>query len=83
MKTDSELRQDVLNEFRRIPSIETAEIGVDTRDGIVTLSGNVDSHNKKWTAERTAARVIGVRAMSARIQVTYPGLSPAFRGLCR
>lgn len=83
MKTDRELRQDVLDEFRKVPAIETVEIGVGVKDGVVTLSGIVDSHNKKWAAERTAARVIGVRALAEQIQVRYAGVAAAFRGLCQ
>ena len=83
MKTDRDLRQDVLDEFRKVPALETAEIGVGVKDGVVTLSGNVDSHNKKWAAERTAARVIGVRALAEQIQVRYTGVAAAFRGLCQ
>ena len=79
MKTDGELQLDVLNEFRREPGIETVEIAVGVKDGVVTLSGNVDSYNKKWAAERTAARVVGVRAMAEEIQVKYPGLLGAIR----
>jgi osmotically-inducible protein OsmY len=73
MKTDAELQQDVMNELKWEPTLKAAEIGVAVKDGIVTLSGYVDSYVKKLVAERAAARVFGVRAVAEAIQVRLPG----------
>jgi len=73
MKTDAELQQDVMNELKWEPIVKAAEIGVAVKDGVVTLSGYVDSYVKKWAAERAAARVFGVRAVTEAIQVRLPG----------
>ena len=73
MKTDTDLQQDVMSELRWEPTIRAAEIGVGVTDGVVTLSGYVDSYWKKWTAERAAARVFGVKAVAEKIQVRLPG----------
>jgi osmotically-inducible protein OsmY len=73
MKTDAELQQDVMNELKWEPTIKSAEIGVAVKDSVVSLSGYVDSYVKKWTAERAAARVFGVRAVAEAIQVRLPG----------
>ena len=73
MKTDTELQQDVMNELQWEPRIKAAEIGVGVADGVVTLSGYVDSYFKKWAAERAASRVFGVKAVAEEIQVRYPG----------
>ena len=73
MKTDTELQQDVMNELKWEPSVKAAEIGVGVKDGIVTLSGYVDSYDKKWAAERAAERVFGVKAVAEEIQVKLPG----------
>ena len=73
MKTDTQLQQDVMEELRWEPTIRAAEIGVSVTDGVVTLSGYVDSYWKKWTAERAAARVFGVKAVAEKIQVRLPG----------
>ena len=51
MKTDTELQQDVMDELKWEPTIKAAEIGVGVTDGVVTLSGYVDSFYKKWAAE--------------------------------
>ncbi|MFC1993574.1 BON domain-containing protein [Chloroflexota bacterium] len=72
MKTDAELQQDVMNELKWEPTIKAAEIEVAVKDGVVTLSGYVDSYVKKGVAERAAARVFGVRAVAEEIQVRLP-----------
>jgi osmotically-inducible protein OsmY len=73
VKTDTELQQDVMNELKWEPTIKAEEIGVGVTDGVVTLSGYVDSFWKKWSAERAAARVFGVKAVAEEIQVRLPG----------
>ena len=73
MKTDTELQQDVMNELKWEPTLKSAEIGIAVKDGVVTLSGYVDSYVKKLVAERAAARVFGVRAVAEAIQVRLPG----------
>jgi osmotically-inducible protein OsmY len=69
MKTDTEIQQDVMDELKYEPTIKAEEIAVGVKDGIVELSGSVDSLWKKWSAERAAERVFGVRAVAENIQV--------------
>lgn len=45
------------------------ESGVMVKDGIVTLTGWVDSFTKKWAAEEAAHRVRGVKAVANDIEV--------------
>ncbi|MGZ6237125.1 MAG: BON domain-containing protein [Syntrophales bacterium] len=74
MKTDAELQQHVMDELKWEPTIHAAEIGVAVKDGVVTLSGSVDSYAKKWAADRAAKRVFGVKAvMLEQIKVTLAG----------
>jgi osmotically-inducible protein OsmY len=70
MKTDAELQEHVMAELKWEPTIHAAEIGVAVKDGVVTLSGSVDSYVKKWAAERAAGRVFGVKAVAEEIKVT-------------
>jgi len=70
MKTDAELQQHVMEELKWEPTIHAAEIGVAVKDGVVTLSGSVDSYGKKWAADRAAKRVFGVKAVTEQIKVT-------------
>lgn len=52
MKTDSELQKDVVAELEWEPSVNAAAIGVEVKDGIVTLAGHVDSYAEKFAAEK-------------------------------
>jgi osmotically-inducible protein OsmY len=74
MKTDSELQQDVISELKWEPTIQVAEIGVAVKNGVVTLSGYVDSYAKKWAAERAVKRVSGVTAVAEAIEVRLSGV---------
>jgi len=73
VKTDSELQRDVLDELAWEPSIDAAEIGVAVENGIVILNGTVKSLPQKWTAERVAQRVEGVRAVTGELVVKLAG----------
>lgn len=76
MKSDIQIQKEVMEEIRWEPYLNASEIGVSVKNGIVTLSGLVDSFLKKITAEKAAKRVNGVKAVAEDIQV---GLSPSFR----
>jgi osmotically-inducible protein OsmY len=71
-KTDTQLQRDVIDELRWDPSIGSTEIGVAAKDGVVTLSGQVDSFAKKFSAIRAAERVGGVRAIAEELVVALP-----------
>src|SRR5579872_6305575 len=68
MTEDLALRQDVERELGWEPLVRSVEIGVGVKDGIVTLSGQVDSSAAKLAAERAAGRVAGVRAVSSQLE---------------
>lgn len=72
MKTDSEIKIDVQDELSWEPSIDETKIGVAVDNGVVTLSGQVDSYAKKIAAEKAAKRVYGVKAVAEDIIVKYP-----------
>lgn len=75
MKNNTELRRDILDELEWEPSIDAAEIGVMTHDGIVTLTGSVGSYTEKLSAERVVRRVKGVKAIANDLEVRLPGTS--------
>lgn len=72
MKTDHQLKTDVLAELAYEPSISADHIGVTAKDGIVTLMGHVDTYWQKRTAETAAGRVQGVKAIAEEIEVRLP-----------
>src|SRR5438128_7246395 len=71
-RTDEEIQRDVLNELKFEPRVQPNEIGVVVKDGVVTLTGWVDSYAKKWAAEEAAHRVRGVKAVANDIEVRLP-----------
>jgi osmotically-inducible protein OsmY len=74
-KTDKEIQQNVLQELSWDARVQSNEIGVAVKDGVVTLTGWVDSYTKKWAAEEAAHRVKGVRAVANDIEVRIPTMS--------
>ncbi len=69
MKTDTQLQQDVMAELKWEPAVHAAQIGVEVKDGVVTLAGEVSSYAEKWNAERAAQRVNGVKALAVEMEV--------------
>jgi osmotically-inducible protein OsmY len=69
MKTDSQLQQDVMAELKWEPAVHATQIGVQVKDGVVTLVGEVSSYNEKLNAERAAQRVAGVKALAVEMTV--------------
>jgi osmotically-inducible protein OsmY len=76
MKSDYQIQKDVTDELKWEPFLEVSDIGVAVKNGVVTLSGMVDSYSKKLMAEKATKRVAGVKAIAEDIQI---GVSPAFR----
>jgi osmotically-inducible protein OsmY len=67
--TDEQIQREVLAELKFEPRVVPNEIGVAVKDGIVTLTGWVDSYTKRWAAEEAAHRVRGVKAVANQIEV--------------
>ena len=72
MKSDAEIRDDVINELHWNPQITEPEaIGVAVKDGAVTLTGHVPSYAEKLAAARAAERVYGVKAVANDLKVQF------------
>jgi osmotically-inducible protein OsmY len=69
MKTDEQLKKDVAAELAWDPAINTTNIGVAVRSGIVTLSGTLDTYVQKHAVERAVRRVAGVRGIALDLEV--------------
>ena len=72
MKNNEQLQTDVQNAIKWEPLLHAAEIGVTAKDGVVSLTGEVDSYAKKIEAENAAKKVIGVKALVEKIEVKFP-----------
>lgn len=71
MKTDAKIREDVLDQLAWESEVDDREIGVAVENGVVTLSGVVNSYSKKIAAEKAAKKVNGVKAVAEDIEVKY------------
>jgi len=71
-RTDAQIQADVIAELRWDPRVQANEIGVVVKDGVVTLTGWVDSYLKKWSAEEIAHKARGVKAVANDIEVRLP-----------
>jgi len=68
-RTDTQIQADVLAELKWEPRVQPNEIGVAVKNGVVTLTGFVDSYTKRWAAETAAQKVRGVKAVANDIEV--------------
>jgi osmotically-inducible protein OsmY len=66
------IRRDVLEELEWDPSIDATQVGVAVAEGIVTLTGTVNSYHEKYMAEKAAKRVGGVRGVANDLKVRVP-----------
>jgi len=69
MKNNEELQKDVQDAIKWEPLLKAAEIGVTAKDGVITLTGVVDSYVKKTEAEEAAKNVAGVKAVVEKLEI--------------
>ncbi|MEH1012890.1 BON domain-containing protein [Micromonospora sp. CPCC 206060] len=72
-RADADIQRDVLDELNWDARMQPHEVAAVVSDGVVSLTGWVDSYARKWAAERDAHRVRGVRAVANDIEVRLPG----------
>jgi osmotically-inducible protein OsmY len=71
LKADSTLENDVARSLHWDPATEAWQLDVKAENGMVTLSGRVDSWQERNLAERVAAGVSGVKDITNEITVDY------------
>lgn len=69
MKTDQQLKKDVIAELEWDPAINAAHVGVAVKDGVVTLTGHLDTYAEKYAIERAVLRVRSVRGIAVELDV--------------
>src|SRR5579872_3033100 len=73
MKTaDLQLRHDVEAELDWDARLDSRQIGVAVKNGVVSLSGHVASYAERRAAEEAAQSVSGVRAVANDILIELP-----------
>ncbi|MBJ7311510.1 BON domain-containing protein [Rugamonas sp. CCM 8940] len=72
MNTDRQLQRAVVAQLDWEPSINACQIGVEVKDGIVTLAGHVANFGEKWAAEQLVRRIPGVQALVVELEVNLP-----------
>ena len=69
MKTDADLKRDVTAELAWDPAVKSTAIGVAVKDGVVTLSGHIETFAEKQAAARAVRRVAEVKAIALELDV--------------
>lgn len=67
MRSDADLKAELMERLDAIPAVGSSEIQIDVDDGMVTLSGEVDTHQTRFQVERAAHRVPGMRGLDIKI----------------
>ncbi|HEY5909665.1 MAG TPA: BON domain-containing protein [Verrucomicrobiae bacterium] len=63
MKTDLQLKEEVLSRLELEPKIDPAGLGVSVEDGVVTLRGSLESEDDRASTERVVRFVEGVKGV--------------------
>ena len=79
MRTDSELKADLMEKIDAIPYVNAEDIEVFVDKGMVTLNGQVDTHQTRFQVERMARRVPGMRGLQINIKPTHGILKKSYR----
>jgi len=70
MKTDHQIKQDVVAELEWDPAINSNAIGIAVNDGVVTVSGHIDTYAQKRVIEKALRRVNGVKTIALDLDVS-------------
>lgn len=74
MKTNFELQKDILEELAWDPLVPEARVGVAVNDGVVTLTGHLDTYAEKVAVKHAVERVTGVKSIAMEINVVPLGI---------
>ncbi len=74
-KSDGEIKNQVLRELKWDSRIAWSKIGVEVKQGVVTLTGVVSSYAQKLAAQDAAHRISGVLDVANDVEVKPEGLS--------
>jgi len=69
MKTDAQLKLDVASELAWDPAIDSNHVGVAVNEGVVTLTGHIETYAEQAVVERALERVAEVKAYALELEV--------------
>jgi osmotically-inducible protein OsmY len=72
MKTDQQIRHDVIEELGWEPHLNATGLDINVQNGIVRISGKVDSFAKLALVHKTAERLKGVKEVITDLRVVLP-----------
>lgn len=72
MKSDDQLRQDIVEELQWDPAVDERGISVGVQDRVASLTGTVPSYAHKLAVEKAVQRVEGVRAFTIALHISPP-----------
>jgi osmotically-inducible protein OsmY len=72
-KSDMDIEQEVIRALERDTRVAATEVGVQVSNGVVTLTGLIDSWAKRVAAEQAAHRVAGVLDVANDLEVRLTG----------
>jgi len=72
MRSDDEIKREIEQELTSHPDLDSEDIAVAVRGGVVTLAGYVRSYADKYEAERTVKCVTGVGGIADDLMVRLP-----------
>src|SRR5688572_12693291 len=75
MKSDDRIQMDVIEQIKWNPLLSASEIGVSVKNGVVTLSGQLDTYLQKMEAEKEARKVAGVKAIAEDLHIGLSALN--------
>ena len=67
-----DLQEEVIEELAFDPRVNSDDIAVTVKEGIITLRGTVPSFHQKWEAEDAVKRIRGVRGIANELAVDLP-----------
>lgn len=68
MDTDDQLYRDIIAEFKRVPILHYTQLHLHVHEGVVTVSGRVNSLAQRKAAERAAQRITSIKILIVEIQ---------------
>ena len=72
MRSDADLKADLMERLDAIPAVIASDIEVEVSNGLVTLSGHVDTQQTRFQVERTARRIAGLRGLEINLKPAHP-----------